>query len=382
MTPPPQSNLRIDEVRSRGDREAFLKMPWPIYADDPLWVPPLLAERRDFLNQRKHPFFRHGSAAMFIARRDGEAVGRILVSDDPNYNAQHQSNVGCFGMFESIDDLSVAKALLDTAAGWLRSRGRDHMLGPIDYSTNYTCGLLIDGFDTPPRVLMNHNPVYYQRLLESYGLVKAKDLYSWWFHDEFRLEDRWLKLAERFAKRGRVVVRPVDLKDFKNEVERCKKVYNEAWSHNWGFVRMTDLEFEDFAKGLVDWMPPELVLLAEIDGEVAGLAMTLPDFNEALKPLDGRLFRWGLPLGLWEFKRNLKKVRTGRLIALGVLEPFRRRGATELLILNTLIYAKKYANIDRAELGWTLEDNTLINRAIEASGGHRYKTYRIYERGI
>ncbi|MBL8829309.1 MAG: hypothetical protein JNM18_20160 [Planctomycetaceae bacterium] len=372
----------IVEVASRRDREDFLWFPWQIYQSDPVWVPPLIAERRDFINPRKHPFYRHGAATTFLARRDGKPVGRILVSDDPNYNREQGANAGCFGMFESIDDPAVAHALLDAASEWLRTRGRTQILGPIDYSTNYTCGLLIDGFDTPPRVLMNHNPPWYLGLLESWGLTKAKDLYSFWFTDELKLQTRWLRLAERFAKRGNVKIRPFRLNDAEAEIANCKRIYNEAWKRNWGFVRMTDAEFAEFAHGLMDWMPPELMLLAEVDGKVAGLAMTLPDFHEAMKPLNGRIFRWGLPLGLWEFKRNCKKIRTGRLIALGVLDEYRRRGITELLILNTLINGTKYGKFEAAELGWTLEDNDLINRAIEASGGKHYKTYRILERAV
>lgn len=373
---------QIVEVASRRDREDFLWFPWQIYQADPVWVPPLIAERRDFINPRKHPFYRHGAATTFLARRDGKPVGRILVSDDPNYNREQGANAGCFGMFEAINDPAVAYALLDAASDWLRARGRTQILGPIDYSTNYTCGLLVDGFDTPPRVLMNHNPPWYLGLLESWGLTKAKDLYSFWFTDELKLQTRWLRLAERFAKRGNVTIRPFRLNDATKDIENCKRIYNDAWKQNWGFVRMTDAEFAEFAHGLMDWMPPELVLLAEVDGKIAGLAMTLPDFHEAMKPLNGRIFRWGLPLGLWEFKRNCKKIRTGRLIALGVLDEYRRRGITELLILNTLINGTRYGKFEAAELGWTLEDNDLINRAIESSGGKHYKTYRILERSL
>ena len=382
LSTPSDPSIRIDPVRSWRDRDDFLRLPWKIYAHDPVWVPPLLAERRQFIDPRKHPFYKHGAAALFIARRGNECVGRIMASDDPNYNQQHGTNVGCFGLFESVDEPAVAHLLLEQAARWLRARGRTQILGPIDYSTNYTCGLLIDGFDTPPRVMMSHHPTYYRALLESWQLSKAKDMYSWWFTDHLQLESRWMKLANRFARRGNVKIREFRKQDATADIDRCKQIYNEAWRHNWGFVKMTDAEFADFAGELIDLMPPELVLLAEIGDKVVGLAMTLPDFNEAVRPLNGRLFRWGLPLGYWQFKRNLKKIRTGRLIALGVLEDHRRRGVTELLILHTLINGKRYGNFNAAELGWTLEDNDLINRAIEASGGERYKTYRIFEKTL
>ncbi|HEV3004927.1 MAG TPA: N-acetyltransferase, partial [Pirellulales bacterium] len=164
-----RNRVEVHEVRGRRSRDAFLRFPWRIYAHDPQWVPPLLIERKEFIDARKHPFLRHGATAQFLAIRRGEPVGRILVSDDPNYNAEHSSNVGCFGMFETVDDERISSALLDAAAGWLRARGRTELIGPIDYSTNYACGLLIDGFGTPPRVMMNHNPPYYSRLIEAWG---------------------------------------------------------------------------------------------------------------------------------------------------------------------------------------------------------------------
>ena len=201
------TKIEIREVRTRQDRDAFVRMPWPIYADDPQWVPPLLMERKEFIDPKKHYFYRHGTAALFLASQQGRDVGRILVSDDPNYNRDHGANVGCFGMFESVDDPRVAHALLDTAADWLRARGRTEIMGPIDYSTNYACGLLVDGFDTPPRVMMNHNRPYFAALLESWGLEKAKDLYSWWFTDANHLEAKWGPRIERFARFKSVTVR-------------------------------------------------------------------------------------------------------------------------------------------------------------------------------
>ncbi len=374
--------VKIRQVRSARDRDAFVRFAWRIYQGDPQWVPPLLIERKDFINQKLHPFYKHGFAAQFIAYRDGEPVGRIQASDDPHYNAEHGSNVGCFGLFESIDDEEVANSLLTTAADWLRRRGRTQIMGPIDYSTNYACGLLVDGYDTPPRIMMNHNPPYYAGLLESWGLSKAKDLYSWWFDDSCDVLAAWREKAERLAARRRFVIRPFRLDDFQAEIERCKAVYNAAWERNWGFVKMTDEEFAYLAKHLRQLALPELLLLAEVDGQPVGFSMTLPDLNEAIRPLDGRLFRWGLPIGLFRLFRNQRRIRTARLLTLGVLEGFRRRGITELLILRTLDYGKNVAHYTGAELGWTLEDNELINRTILAVGGRRYKTYRIYERPL
>ncbi|MBN1910421.1 MAG: GNAT family N-acetyltransferase [Pirellulales bacterium] len=375
-------SVDIRPVTTSRDLDRFAKMPWPIYANDPQWVPPLLVEVKEFLNPRKHPFYQHGAAASFLATRDGRPVGRILVSDDPKYNALHETNVGCFGMFESIDDPAVAHALLDAAAAWLLERGRDTILGPINYSTNYPVGLLIDGFDTPPRVMMNHNPPYYAGLLESWGLTKAKDLYCWWFVDPLDMVAKWHRKAERIAKRSNVVVRPFNLKDFDADVERCRAVYNTARTKSWGFSQLTDDEFKYFAKQLARLAIPELVLLAEVDDKPVGFSITLPDVNEAIAPLGGRLTTLGLPIGLLRFLHRLPRVKTARMLVLDLLEGYRRRGISELLILKTLDYGKNTIGYTGAELSWTLEDNYLINRTVEAVGAQRYKTYRIYEKRL
>ena len=244
-----------------GDLDRFVKLPWRIYAEDPHWVPPLLLEVKEFLNRRKHPFYKHGDATQFIALRGGETVGRILVSDDPRYNEERGENLGCFGMFECDNDPAAAHGLLDAAAGWLAARGRTAIRGPIDYSLNYPCGLLVEGFDTPPRIMMNHNRRYYAGLLESWGLRKAKDLYAWWFVDPHNLAAKWRERAERLARRGRIIVRPFRLNDFQAEVDRCKEIYNAAMSELWGFVKLTDAEFQYLAKQLKQLAIADQVLL-------------------------------------------------------------------------------------------------------------------------
>ena len=245
--------LEIRPVVSGRDLNDFLKVPWRIYAEDPQWVPQLMIDQKEFLNPRVHPFYLHGAAEKFIAYRDGVPQGRILVSDDPRYNAEHKTNTGCFGMFESADDPEMAQALLEAAAKWLRGRGRTAILGPIDYSTNYTCGLLVEGFDTPPRILDNHNPPYYGGLLESCGLAKAKDLFSWWFLDPKDMGAMWRERAERIMRRGKITIRSFNERDFENEVQRCNTVYNGAMVHNWGFVSLTEAEFRFMARQLKNW---------------------------------------------------------------------------------------------------------------------------------
>ena len=372
------SDVQISEVRSSRDRREFVHFPWQIYQDDPLWVPPLLLDRLEFIDPKKHPFYQHGAATQFLARRAGQMVGRILVADDPNFNAAHGTNQGVFGLFESVNDPAVTQALLDAAAGWLAARGRTSIQGPIDYSMNYPCGLLIEGFDTPPRILMNHNPPYYAGLLESWGLAKAKDLYAWWYTDPDDVAQRFSRVARRMEERGGYTIRPVRLKDFAREVASLKKLYNEALIENWGFVKMTDAEFDHMALEMRRLADPNLVLIAEVAGEAVGFALTLGDVNEALRHVNGRLTTFGLPIGLLKLLYYFRKAKTCRLIALGVLAKYRRRGIIENLIVRTNDYGMK--KFTGAELGWTLEDNDAINRPIQATGAVKYKTYRIYEK--
>ncbi len=374
--------LEIREVTTRADLARFIDLPWRIYADDPHWVPPLRIEVKEFLDPRKHPFYRHGAAAKLLALRDGHPVGRILVSDDPRYNAAHGTNTGCFGMFESVDDRQTAHALLDAAADWLKARGRSAVMGPIDYSTNYPCGLLVDGFQTPPRVMMNHNPPYYASLLESWGLIKLKDLYSWWFDDPHNMVSSWHERAQRLARRSRVTIRAFRKRKFDEEVKRCQAVYNQVGTDIWGFVGLSDAEFRYTARRMSQMAIPELVLLAELDGKPVGFSITLPDSNEAIRPLGGRLTRWGLPLGLVRLFYRLPRVKTARMAVLHVLAGYRRRGIAELLILQTLDYGKHTRGYTGAELGWTTEDNEPIIRTVQSVGAQRYKTYRIYEKEL
>jgi GNAT superfamily N-acetyltransferase len=374
--------VSIEEVASARQRREFVRFPWQVYRDDPVWVPPLISERGSFIDSDRHPFYLHGAAQQFLARRGGRVAGTIQASDDPNYNAQHATNVGCFGLFESVADVDVARALFEAAANWLRARGRDRILGPIDYSTNYSCGLLVEGFGTPPRFLMNHHPPYYSELLEAWGLRKARDLYSWWFQDPLNLLAQWRKKADRLTSRGRISVRTLNVADLDGELGRIADIYGQAWSGNWGFVRPTVEELKYFAGMLATLAVPEMLLVAEADGRPVGISMTVPDLNEALRPLNGRLVRWGLPIGYLRFLVGCRRIRACRMFMLGVTEPYRRRGVAELLVLRSLDYGKNQIGYQGAELGWTLEDNQLVNQTIRAVGGERYKTYRIYEKSL
>lgn len=377
-----QASASIHQVSTRRDVTEFIELPKRIYREDAHWVAPLDMQVREFLDPKRHPFFQHGAAQAFLAKRDGKTIGRIVVSDDPHYNRTHAANQGCFGMFECIDDFRTSRALLDRASAWLRARGRTHMVGPIDYSTNYPCGLLVEGFDTPPAVMMNHHPRYYQRLLTRYGMTKAKDLYAWWFTRENNMDAAWAARVERLAARYQVCIRPLDLKQFDAEIARCKAIYHEALEQNWGFVKMSDAEFDHLAKVLKHVARPELVQFAEVDGQTVGVAVTLPNLNEAIQPLDGRLTTAGLPVGLVRLACRMGKIRTGRLAVLGVMPGYRKRGVAESLTLRTFRDCVGKLDYQGAELSWTLEDNHLVNRMIENVGGQHYKTYRLFEKEL
>jgi GNAT superfamily N-acetyltransferase len=375
------SEIKISKVRSRADRNAFIRFPWRIYRNDPAWVPPLILERKAFLDRKRHPFYLHGDAALFLAKRNGEVVGRIMASDDPNYNAEHQSNVGCFGLFDCVDDQDVAARLFEAAAGWVRQKGGQEIMGPIDYSTNYVCGLLIDGFQYPPTILTAHNPSYYADLIEKAGFSKAKDWYAWWFADPAKAAKRLQRIARRFQEREQITIRPGNLKNIADESRRLRQIYNRAWQQNWGFVPFTEAEFEFMQREMRPLLVPEFVWLAEAGGEPAGFVLCLPDINVVLQKIDGRLTRFGFPIGLIKLLYYKSRLKKARLVALGVIEEYRRAGVAETLVLRIV----EEAMIKRGftgELSMTLEDNFLVNRFVEAIGAQRYKTYRIYRRSL
>lgn len=379
LVPPVRRSGRevaVAQVADWRERDAFVKLPWRIYRDDLHWVPPLEMERHDFLDPQKNPFFAHAEVALFLARKDGEVVGRVAAIEDRNFNAFHRSRTAAFGLFESVDDPAVARALLSAARTWARGRGLDALLGPINLSTNYEVGLLVEGFDSSPYVMMTYNPRYYAALLEACGLEKAKDLYAW-ERAASTPPERFLRLGEKVRRSG-ITVRGLDLRDFTGEVERIRTIYNAAWEQNWGFVPMTDAEIDKLARDLRPLVVPRLTLFAEAEGEPVGFSLTLPDLNQALRHVDGRLTRLGLPIGLAKLLWHQRHIDRVRLMALGVKPGWRRRGVDALLVLESIqrTRALGYAG---GEVSWTLEDNHLINRVIESVGCSRTKVYRVYQ---
>jgi GNAT superfamily N-acetyltransferase len=284
-------------------------------------------------------------------------------------------------MFESINDQDVANALFEAAANWLREKGRDEIMGPIDYSTNYVCGLLIDGFGFPPTLLTSHNPPYYSALIESWRFEKAMDLYAWWFANPAEAANRLRQLAASLKNRRQITLRHAVRRDIAAEGRRLRDIYNQAWRNNWGFVPFSEREFQFLTHELEPILVPELVWLAEIEGEAVGFILCLPDINVALKKINGRLTTLGLPIGLAKLLYYKSRLKTVRLVALGVVPKFRRHGVAEMLVLRIIEEAMiKRGFIGEASL--ILENNQLMNRFLEAIGAERYKTYRIYRKAL
>jgi GNAT superfamily N-acetyltransferase len=379
--PPLPQDVTVTPVRSGGDKTAFIRMAYPLYEGTPQWVPPLEMERKDFLDRKKNPFFDFGDVELFLARRGGKVVGRIAAVKDPHYNEFHGTNEGFFGLFECVNDAGVARALFEAAVQWLRAQGLTKVLGPMNFSTNQECGLLVEGFDKPPAVMTTYNPPYYASLIEANGFTKAMDLWSWELSSSAEPPEKVVRIAEKIRQRDGVTVRSVNLKNFEAEVSLIKTIYNAAWEKNWGFVPMTEREFDHLAREMKQIVRPELLLIAEVKGEPVAFSMTIPDANEALKAANGRLTTFGLPIGLAKVLLASRKIRRLRLITLGIKEGFRRRGLDAILYLDTLRTAKQLG-YEGGEISWTLENNTLVNRAIESMGGKRSKTHRIFERSL
>lgn len=360
----------------------FIRLSWTINSSDPNWVPPLIMEVKEFLDPKRHPFYEYGRAEKFVAYENGQPVGRILASDNPRLNEEKHSSVGAWGMFESVNNPAVAASLLQTAEQWSRSNfGRTQIIGPMDYSSNYPVGLLVKGFDTPPKYMMNHNPPYYESLITGAGYEQVKTMYAWLFNDSLNVEEKWAKRIQWIANRTGVIVRPFDRSRFQQDVDACREIYNQAQTDHWNYASLSHNEFQYFAKRLAEFAKPEQLLLA-FDGEKpVGFAVTLDDLNEAIKLAKGKLFWYGvLPIGLLRILWAKRSIRTGRMMVLCVHKDYRCRGISETLIYNTLIYGRNLMNYNQAELGWTFSDNTRVNNIIERVGGVPYKTYAMYQK--
>lgn len=376
------SGVQVTPVRTQKERSEFIRFQYEVYAKGyPHFVPPLLMDRENVLSPHKNPWFEFGAMELFLARRNGVVVGRIAAIDDPRYNQFHEAKTGWFGFFESIDDVAVARALFEAAERWIRARGLTQVLGPASPSSNGEWAFLAEGFDQPPAVTMPYNPEYYLRLTEACGYAKAKDLWAWYLSTEGEVPAKVARIAEKVKQREGITIRPAKVKDWDKEVRIIREIYNAAWEKNWGFVPMTDKEFDALGKELKMVLNPELVLFAEVQGNPVAFCITMPDANQAIRKANGRLTTFGLPVGLMKMMLELKRIKQGRLIALGIRKEYRKRGLDSVMVMETFNTAKRLGWAG-GEISWTLEDNDLVNRAIEVFGAKRSKTYRVFGKAL
>ncbi|MBI3247724.1 MAG: GNAT family N-acetyltransferase [Deltaproteobacteria bacterium] len=368
--------LSVTPVHTQRDLREFIRLSWHIYRGDPLWVPPLLLDLKKLLDPRKHPFHRHAEVGYFLSRRGGEVVGRIAAVVNRQYVSFHEDHTGFFGFFESIDDRQVAAELLTAAERWVAERGMHRIQGPMNFSTNEECGLLVDGFSSPPTIMMPYNPPYYAALIESAGHAKAKDLIAYLI-DDTTPPERLVRGVASLQQRYDITIRPISVKHFERDVAALLEVYNSAWERNWGFVPMTPEETADLAQQLRRVGDPRLCLLAESNNEPVGFALALPDYNQALRHIDGRLLPFGFLKLLWYRRR----IDTARVLALGLKPAFRRLGLDAMLYLH-LWQTAPALGFPRVECSWILEDNRLMRRGLERAGARPYKTYRVYEKAL
>ncbi len=359
--------------------DRFIKVQWAVHRAWPesKFIAPLIMDRRDYLDVHKNPFFSHADVGCWIAVKDGRDVGRIAAVHDKDWERHHGDKVGYFGFFECFDDQEVADALFARAKAFLAERGRVDMIGPFDLSTNYQAGLLVDSFDSAPGVQMPYNPPYYEGLITGAGLEQRKDLWQWWLSTGTPIPEKVVRVAKKVAERNSVEIRSMDLNKWDDEVTRVLEIYNDAWEQNWGFVPVGEKEFRHIAADLKMVVKPELALMAEIDGEPIAFCITIMDMNQALDGLDGKLVPTGLFKLLWRTEIKKDFVNRGRLIVMGIKSGYRRRGADSILFVKTH-EAANALGWTGAEIGWTLDDNDMVNRAIEAMHGTKVKTYRVF----
>ena len=366
--------LRIVEVAGRRDLNAFLTFPGRVYRGNPFWVPPLLRVEKALLTPGENPFWEHAERALFLALRGEEPVGRIAAIRDRDFIAYHRSATGYFGFFECRDDPEAASALFAAAESWLKARKLAAMIGPLNPSTNHVCGFLLEGYDSPPKFMMPYTLPYYHRLCEGCGLRKAKDLLAYRIPVPREMNPRLETLAAAIKERG-AAVRRIDMKNFRSELALVRRIYNEAWKDNWGFVPITEAEIAHMARELKPLVVPELAFFAEYRGEPAGFYLVLPDYNQAIKRMNGKM---GLRQLLIFFLQR-KKITEIRLLMAGIIGKFQKKGLDALLYLESARAARDLGYRD-SEISWLLEDNALVIRATEFMGGTLSKKYRIYEK--
>jgi hypothetical protein len=377
------ADVKIRPARTKRELKRFVKVPFRLHRDRPQWVAPLVYERMEFLDRGKNPWFEHGEAELLVAERDGEPVGRVSAHLDRRWDEFQGGNDAMFGFFETAEDPEVARALLEAASEWARERGRERILGPMDFTTNDELGILIEGYERRPMILEPWHPPFYRELIEAEGFAKAMDVLMWELQfgdlkEGERFDPAIHAAAEKALRDEGIVIRNMRKREMAAEVARFMDVYNEAWGDNWGFVPITEAEVEFQAKNLKQVLDEDWAYMAEKEGEIVGAALTLPDINQVLAKLNGRL----LPFGWLRFLLGRRRIDQLRVFALGVKHDYRHSGVAAGLYLKHLETAARPGTIEGGEMGWILETNGPMNRAMEGMGGKVVKKYRVYEKAL
>jgi ribosomal protein S18 acetylase RimI-like enzyme len=368
--------VTVRPVTSHREMGVFIDIPWRMYADDPMWVPPLRLERRLHFS-RFNPFFKHGEWQAWIAYRNNQPVGRISAQIDQLHRQRYGADTGHFGLLEGIDDTEVFAALVRTAEEWLAVRHTRHVSGPFNLSINQECGILVEGFDTPPMVMMPHSRAWYGKLLEEQGYQPLKDLLAYWVETDHKMPRLMSTVIERFSRQVRL--RMLRRDKFGEEMEILRDIFNDAWSENWGFVPFTQAEFAELGSSLRLLVPDEFIQIAEVDGRPAAFMVGLPNLNEIFAELNGSLF----PFGWIRMIKYLKSrgVRTGRIPLMGVRKQFQSSPigmALAIMVIDAPRQAGLSRGIQAVELSWILEDNKAMRAILDYLGCRQYKRYRIF----
>jgi hypothetical protein len=367
--------ITVKSVSNKSELNEFIKFPWKIYKNDKHWVPPLLMEQKTLLDRQKNPFFKAATAEYFLAFRNGETVGRIAAIKNDIHLKYHNDASGQFGFFECINDQQVANALFDTAKSWIKEKRLTYMRGPANPSSNDIYGMLVEGFDDSPRLLMPYNPEYYIKLCENYGMKKAKDLFAWKLVNEKLMASEKLKRGQELVrKRYGMKISQLDMKYFQRDLEKFKYVYNKAWAPNWGFVPMTEEQIDAMAKDMKPIAEPSLVLFGEIDDKLVGAALVMLDYNFIFKQMNGRL----LPFNFLKLFTQKKNIKWARILTLGIIPEHQKKGLDTIFYWE-IVNRAAAIGIRLGEASWVLEDNEMMNRGLELMNAERYKKYRIWE---
>ncbi|MBN1797417.1 MAG: hypothetical protein JW822_02500 [Spirochaetales bacterium] len=379
------SNISVVPVTTKKQHKQFIMLPWKIYKDEPHWVPQLIIDQKMLINTKKKPFYEHSDLALFLAYKDNEVVGRIGAIINHIHEEIYHEGVGHFGFFEAVNDKKVAAALFDAAAEWLKAKGKKIMRGPANPSVWDTNGLLIDAFDLDPVILTPYNPHYYIELFKAYGLKKVRDWYAYWMTNKQKFNPKVERVANALKKRKKITIRNADLKKVKKELKQkvkeemglFKLVFNEAWEANWEYVPLTEHEIDFLAKELLPIADEELILFAFVDGELAGFSLTIPDFNLALKKINGRL----LPFGIFKLLAHAKKINRVRTLAMGIRPKYRNMGIDAIFYHETYERGTKKGYTE-GEFSLVVEDNYNMRNILENIGTKAYKTFRMYDKKL